>query len=139
MKVVLILITSFMFLKGCSSSENVTNKENMQVISATFKQWSDPPSPGSDIPERGTDLTITVQNWPEEFSPKSIVFNNRKSLSTVISDSMSDKVVITGRVIRMSGLLKEKSERVNLSDRLMFVNAEGETDFIEITNWKRDK
>lgn len=110
----------------------------MQVISAFYKPWSDPPSAGSDVPERGVDLTVTVQGWPVGYTPDHIVYDKRKSLSATIADTIENEVVITGRIIKSSALLKEKSERVNLSNRLVFRSPGGQTDYIEIGDWQRN-
>ncbi|HEX6983105.1 MAG TPA: hypothetical protein VF181_10125 [Balneolaceae bacterium] len=136
MKVSLILLC-FAILNGCSSTKDIVNTKNMQVVNATFKQWSEPPRSGSDIPERGTNLTVMIQNWPEAYSPQFIVRNKWKSFPTTITDSTGNRVVITGRIIRTSGMMKEKSGKVNLSDRLVFINAEGKSGYIEINDWQR--
>lgn len=136
MKVTLILFVSFIFLEACSSSKGITGN-TMQVTKATAKQWSEPPVAGSDIPEVGTDLTITVEHWPEEYTPEYVVYNYRKSFPATVTDSTAQKVIITARIIRTSGMMEEKSESVYLSDRLVFTTPEGKSDFIEIDSWEQ--
>lgn len=109
----------------------------MQVIKATSEPWSEPPRAGSDIPERGTDLTITAQNWPEGDAPDYVVYNGYKSVSASIADSTDTTVTIRARIIRSSGVLNKTSERLNLSDRLVFTGREGERGFIGINEWQR--
>lgn len=126
-----------MFLMGCSTSERSVNKQNMQVVHSTYNSWSNPPSAGTEVPEKGTDLTVVVEDWPEGYTPKYIVYNKRKTLAATVEEREEDKSVITGRIIRMSGLIQERSERVELSDRLVFTNPDGETGYIKIKNWER--
>lgn len=140
MKVIFILFVSLTFIPGCSSTGKVTgNDKKMEVTDATFKRWTEPPRAGSDIPEQGTDLAVTVRNWPEGYVPQYIVRSNRKSFPATISDRSNNRVVIRGRIIRMSGLLTQKSERADLTDRLVFTDAEGKTRHIEISSWKPEK
>lgn len=107
----------------------------MQVVDATYEQWSEPPAAGSEIPEKGTDLTITVRNWPEGHTPQYLVYNGRKSAAATISSQKDTTVVITGRIIRTSGMLVETSKSVDVSDRLVFADSNGDTGFIEIESW----
>jgi len=112
----------------------------MQLINATYKHWSHPPSASSDIPERGTDLTITVRNWPEKYTPQYIVYNKWRSSSAQISQKSDSTMLITARIIRMSAMLqKKKSETVDLTDRLVFKDDDGNTQFIEIDSWHPSK
>ncbi len=103
----------------------------MQVTNATFEHWSHPPSSGSDIPERGTDLKVILRSLPEDYSPEFFVFNNRKSFPVTVQES-DTAWVITGRIIRSSGMLDEQSEPLDLSDRLVYINSKGESGFVEI-------
>lgn len=109
----------------------------MQVTKATAELWSEPPREGSDVPERGADLTITAQNWPEGYAPDHVVYNGHKSVSASIADSTDTTVTIRARIIRSSGVLNKTSERLNLSDRLVFTDREGGRGFIEISEWQR--
>ena len=93
----------------------------------------------SDVPEVGTDLKITVENWSNQFIPEYIIYNNRKSLSATISDSANGNKIISGKIIRSSSKLPKTSETVSQSDRLVYSNQEGEQLFIEITNWESSK
>lgn len=91
----------------------------------------------SDIPEKGIDLTVTVQNWPQGYSPEYLVYNKLKSFKAAIADSSARQVTIKARIIRTSSVIAETSASVELSDRLAFSNTDGEQGFIEINNWQR--
>lgn len=136
-QIILICFFMHLLLIGCSSSQNTTGKDNIQVINALFKHWSHPPSAGSDIPERGTDLSVTMKSWPEDYTPEYLVFNSRKSLPAEIARNSDTTWVITARIIRSSDMLNEKSESMDVSDRLVYSNADGETGFIEIEDWQQ--
>lgn len=136
MKTLLFVIPLLILSLSCSSSENTAHKGNIQIVTATYSEWSDPPPPNSDVPERGTDLSITVQRWSPEYTPEYIIYNNRKSLSATVNDSIDGNINITGRIIRASSRLSEISETVSKSNRLVYSNQEGEQFYIEIDNWK---
>jgi uncharacterized protein YcfL len=138
MKTFFIFIITFSFcLAGCSSSQDTASKKNMQIVNATFSSWSESPQAGSDIPERGVDLKVTIRNWPQEYQPNYIAYDGRKSLSVTLSDSTNNSVTVTGRIVRTSGVLAEISESIDVSDRLVFTDQDGDTGFIEIDNWQR--
>ena len=135
------LLLTFLFLLsfGCSSTENTASNGNIQILNATYDNWSRSPMGSSDIPEVGTNLTITVENWSNQYTPEYIIYNNRKSLSATISDSTNGNKIISGKIIRSSSKLPKTSETVSQSDRLVYGNEEGEQLFIEITNWESSK
>lgn len=129
------LFTLTLFLMGCSSSENASNSKTMQVIDAAYNKWSEPPAAGSEIPERGTDFTILVRNWPQNYSPKYVVFDGQKSRAANLSNHQDTTVIITARIIHTSSRIVESSESVEVSDRIVFTDTDGETGFIEIERW----
>ena len=140
MKAAFILLTSLLlFLLGCGSTENTASSKNMLVENATFKSWSEPPSAGSDIPERGIDLTISVRNWPQGYEPQHIVYNKRKSFGAEITDRTETEVIIEARIIQASSVIAETSESTEASDRLVFATSEREKGYIEINNWQKTK
>ncbi|MGD8426745.1 MAG: hypothetical protein PVH63_03890 [Balneolaceae bacterium] len=115
----------------------MASKRNMQVINATYKHWSHPPASGSDVPERGINLKITLQNWPEGYKPKYIVFERLESHSATVAKYEEDKVIITARIIRVSNKLTRTAKSTTLSDRLVFSDPDGNIGFIEIIDWQR--
>lgn len=140
MKVTQILLICFLMtilFAGCSTSQNTAGQNNMQVINATFKHWSHAPSVGSDIPERGTDLRVTIKSWPEYYSPEFIVFNSRKSMPAEITRKDDSIWVITARIIRSSDKLSERSEKMDVSNRLVYSDTNGEEEVLEIFNWQQ--
>jgi hypothetical protein len=94
---------------------------------------------GSDVPEVGTDLKVTLKGWASEYSADYIIYNNRKSLSASVSDTAEGNIVITAKIIRASSKLPKTSETVSQSDRLVYSNREGEQSYIEITDWESSK
>lgn len=136
MKTLLFVIPFLILSLGCSAPENTASKGNIQIANANISEWSEPPPPNSDVPERGADLTITVQRWSTEYTPEHIIYNNRKSLSATVSDTIDGNIKITGRIVRASSRLAKISETVSKSDRLVYSNQEGKQFYIEITNWE---
>jgi len=140
MKAVFILLTSLLsLLLGCGSTENTASSKNMLVENAIIKPWSEPPSAGSDIPERGIDLTVTIRNWPQGYMPQYIIYNKRKSFNASIADSSENSIIVEARIVQASSVLAETSESTEASDRLVFATTEGEKGYIEINNWQKAK
>jgi len=136
------LISTFVviiLLGGCATIQNTAGDGNMQLIDATYKHWSHPPASGSDVPERGTDLRIKIRNWPPKYSPEYVIYKKQKSSSAVISQKSDSTSVITARVVRMSALLQQRSDTVDLSDRLVYKDDKGKTRYIEISSWQQTK
>lgn len=128
-------ISFFIVLIGCAPIKNTAVKSDMQVMNATYKHWSRPPSAGSDVPERGTDLKIMLQNWPKGYRPKYIIFENNQSHSAKVAEQKENKIIVTARIIRTSDKLTT-AKSSTLSDRLVFVDPDGNSGFIEITDWQ---
>lgn len=132
----IILITFITFLSGCMQSKKASQNSDIEIVQATYEDWSEVSPVESDVREQGTDLEITVRNWPEGAVPEHIIFRNRKSFHAEISDSTSSGVTIKARIIRRSAVMSERSESVELSDRLVYTDPDGEPGFIEIEEWK---
>ncbi|HET6527771.1 MAG TPA: hypothetical protein VFG39_03380 [Balneolaceae bacterium] len=137
MKTILFALTFSALLVACSSSKDTANAEMMQVVDATFGHWQEKLDSTSDIAERGTDLKVTLKNWPEGYTPAYIIFRGKKSSAAEVAERVNGKTIIRARIIHQSAVLRDKSESVNLSDRLVFKKENGDTGFIEINDWKR--
>jgi len=131
------LLLPLFLLAGCSSPKYTISPQNMEVVSAKYQLWSEEPTAGSEIPERGIDLWVVIKNWPEDYEPDYIIFNQRKSVSGEISEQSGDTTVIKARIIQASSVLVETSETVDVSDRLVFTSAEGHKGYLPIEHWER--
>jgi len=137
MKTSFIILVSFItFLSGCMQSKKTSYNNNIEIVKAAFEDWNEISPAESDVMEQGTDLEIIVQNWPEDAVPEHIIFRNRKSFAAEITDTTDAGVKIEARIIRRSAVMSERSESVQLSDRLVYTGSDGEPGFIEIEEWK---
>ena len=138
MKVTFITIVSFfVVLLGCSSEEKLLLDHNTEIVQASYKHWSEAPPVQSDVRERGTDLEIVVKNWPEELEPKHVIYRKIESFPVEVTDSTEAGLTMKARIIRSSAVISETSNRVELSDRLVFTDSDGKTGFMEIKKWER--
>lgn len=138
MKATFIITSAFIFLiSGCANTHQIPGSEEIEIVEAQFKHWSEAPVVDSDVRERGTDLKLTVQNWPEGVKPIHVIFRDKKSFPAEITDSTETGLQISARIVMRSAVLSETSETVDLSDRLVFCNEEGETGYVEIKEWGR--
>lgn len=130
-------ISFFLLLMACSSSRKSANNEDMNVIRAEYELWNQAPQPGSDIPEKGLDLRITLEGWPKGHVPEYLIYNNLRSFNVSIAKRSANQIVITGRIIQSSGLVGETSASINLSNRLVFTDADGTERYIKIQQWEK--
>lgn len=138
MKSIIITIFSFfLLLSACSSEEKLLSDYEINIIRAEYKHWSEAPPVQSDVRERGTDLKLTVENWPEGAEPKHIIYRKMRSFPVEIADSTEAGLTLEARIIRTSAVMSETSEQVELSDRLVFRTSEGNNGFVEIEEWNR--
>lgn len=111
--------------------------ESIDVLQASYKHWSHRPPVQSDVRERGTDLKLTVENWPEGVDFQHIIYRKMKSFPVEVTDSTETGFTMNARIIRTSAVMSETSERVELSDRLVFKTEDGKTHHVEIKEWER--
>lgn len=135
-KIFISVFTILLVAGGCSSLKNTVQKRNMQIISAEYEKWTKPPVQNSSVPERGTNLYLTVQHWPQNGSPVYIVFRGNKSFKPVTINSNGNHTTMKARTIELSSVLVDKRNEPAVSDRLVYVTAEGDTAFIEIKKWR---
>jgi hypothetical protein len=109
----------------------------MNVIRAEYELWSQAPRPGSDIPEKGIDLRIILEGWPKGYIPEYLIYNKLRSFNLSIAKRSANQIVITGRIIQSSGLVGETSASINLSNRLVFTDADGTEGYIKIQQWEK--
>jgi hypothetical protein len=138
MKALLIFIlTLFLFANSCSSSEKTASNNSIQLAGAAYYNWTASIPGDENSFERGTDLTLTFSNWPEKFNPEAVIFQNRRSFPAEIEQIEGTRVIIKARIVHESTVLAEVSERVNLSDRLIYTNEDGDTIYLGIDEWER--
>lgn len=133
------LLAFLLSAPSCSSVKDIGQEGKMQIISAEYKKWSEPPVQNSDVPEKGTDLFVTVQHWPKDAIPVNIIYDHKQSFKPEIADTSKNHTTIKGRIISTSSVLEGRPGQTKLSDRLTYATAEGDTAFVEIDEWKRKK
>jgi len=136
-KLFIIFSCAVVISSGCMSTKNTNSYKNMELLSARYSEWNESSPVKSDVRERGYDLELIFSEWPEDARPAYIVFRNWQSFPAGIRWESSGDVIITATVITRSAMLENSSVESAVSDRLVFADAEGVFDFIEIFNWKR--
>lgn len=137
MKTTNILLLSFLiFIAGCSWIDSITKSDKMEIVRAGYTNWSEPPERG-DVPERGTNLAVIVKNWPEGATPQHIIYEKHQSLGAEITGNSELGVIINARIVRATTRLPQTSQEVSLSDRLVYTDANGNEQHIEIAEWTR--
>jgi len=124
------------FMCQCSATNKSSNKKQMKVVNAYYKNWSKPPLSDSDVPEKGIDLRIQLDDWPEEAKPMHIIYNGRTSFPAEIDDSTANKVTIKARIIINSSVLNETSEKTSKTDRLVYRTSDSTITYLPIKSWK---
>ncbi|MDZ7720203.1 MAG: hypothetical protein U5K72_15415 [Balneolaceae bacterium] len=131
------IVSFFLLLFGCSSEKNLMTDYDIEIIQASYKHWSEAPPVQSDVRERGTDLELIVENWPEGAEPRHIIYRKMRSFPVEIVDSTETGMTVQARIIRTSAVMSETSGRVEQSDRLVFTLADGKMGYVEIDEWSR--
>ena len=124
-------------LTACASTKNTAGQEMIQIKNAAFKPWRSHVNANTEIPERGTDLKVTLTGWADDYEPVYIIFRSKKSFVPEIVDSTDSQTIIRARIIRQSSVLQNRSESVDATDRLVYIDDPGKTRFIEIDDWER--
>lgn len=138
MKTIIITILSFfLMLIGCASEKELLNNYDIEIAQASYEHWSNRPPIESDVRERGTDLRLVIENWPEGADPMYIIYRKMKSFPVEIADRSETMTTLEARIIRSSAVMSETSERIDATDRLVFKDENGEIGFIEIKEWER--
>lgn len=126
-----------LLVSGCNSSEHAAESGmEMSVAAASYQDWSGPTPVPDEGMERGTDLRIVLDGWPEGQSANFVVFRRKRSFPARIVEQKGGQVEIHARIIHESGILAEVSETVDHSDRLVFTRPDGQTGYIEIEKWE---
>lgn len=115
----------------------MTTDLGIEIVRGSYIHWSEAPPRQSDVRERGTDLELIVENWPEGAEPRYIIYGKMRSFPVEISDSTESGLKMEARILRTSAVMSETSERVEQSDRLVFKSADGKTGYVEINEWSR--
>lgn len=107
----------------------------LDIAKATYNPYSDYlPILGSV--EIGVDLTIKLDGWPEGAQLEYIVYDKYKAASPQIVNSNDGSIYIEARILKQTAIHNGESQRINLSDRLVYTLRNGTTGFVEIENWK---
>jgi len=127
----------FLFANACSSSEKTAFNSSIKLTGATYHNWTASVPGDENSIERGTDLALAFSSWPESFNPETVIFQNKRSFPAEIEQIEGNGVVIKARIVHESAVLAVVSYRVNLSDRLIYTNENGDTIYLEIDEWER--
>jgi|GEM_PF-1183376 hypothetical protein len=134
-KIPLFLLSFLIMLSGCTLYEAVSDKitgksDEMHIVDAGYNNWS-------TSSDKGTNLAIIVENWPEGATPSHIIYNKKKSLNANISTISDVGLIINARIVSASSSPRDRSDSVTLSDRLVYMSPDGKSAFIEINEWRR--
>jgi len=128
------LIATF-FMYQCSATNKSSGQKPIEIDNATYKKWSKPPTSTSEVPEKGTDLWITLEGWPKEAKPMHIIYNGRTSFPAEIVDSTENNVTIKARIVISSSVLNKTSEKTSKTDRLVYRISDSII-YLPIKSWK---
>lgn len=123
-----ISITLVLFIiGGCASSKQGVPPDTEFILSGTYQFWfaSAPGEP--DITERGVDIILELREDVSLADPLHLIFNELKSfsLSRIQSDDGESPNKIEATILLESSMLNETSERVQLSNRVVYRDGDG--------------
>ena len=120
----------------CSGFNKSSQKKQPTIIEATFDTWRKPPLSGSEVPEKGVDLTVILENWPSDAEPLHIIYDGWKSFPAEIADSTGREVTIKARIIISSSMLNKTSGKTTKTDRLVYRASDTTTTYLPIKSWE---
>jgi hypothetical protein len=130
-------LTFFVFATACSTFRETAVDDPIELEKAEYHNWATALPGGTDGTERGTDITLTFSEWPEDYTPGYVIFQKKESFPAEIEKTEENRAVVTARIVHESSVLAEVSEAVFLSDRFVFNRPDGEAGYIEIEEWVR--
>lgn len=128
MKKHFISITLVLFIiGGCASGKQGIPPESKYILSGTYQFWFGSAPDEPDISERGIDIILDLRDNVSISDPLHLIFNERKSfsLSLTQSDDGESPNRIEATILLESSMFSEISERVRLSNRLVYRDSNG--------------
>lgn len=115
------------FIGGCASGNQGSPPENGFILSGTYQFWLGSAPDEPEITERGIDITLELRDNVSIPDPLHLIFNERKSfsLSRIQSDDSESPNKIEATILLESSMLNETSERVQLSNRVVYRDGDG--------------
>src|SRR6056297_1514872 len=120
---------------GCAHQESVNHQNSGLVLRAEAEEWRSSAPGTNDFTEHGTDLTMELSNQLNNAQFSYVIYNGRKSLPVTIDTTEDKTLLVQARVIYESDLLSETSARSGHTDRIVFQDKNGKTDFLTIHSW----
>lgn len=134
-KIIFTALISLLFL-SCKTSQLPEEPQPDQPFDVTIQYWFANPDSDSNFTERGIDLTLHFQNHDFSLNPEYVIFNERKSFPPMITPADEDGYQIEARIILESSRLQNTSERVNQTNRVVFINDEGDEVYYDVRIWE---
>lgn len=134
-KIIFTVLISIVFL-SCRTSQPPAESLTDQPFDLTVQYWFANPNSDSNFTERGIDITIHVQNNDFSLNPEYVIFNERKSFPLMITPADEDGYQIEAHIILESSRYQNSSERVNLSNRVVFTNNDGDEVYFVFREWE---
>jgi hypothetical protein len=131
------LLLLSILLAYCSSTQHLPSGETENPVSAGYYHWTATVQEHAGHHERGTDLRLTLKNWPEDHIPAYVIFRNKKSFPAQAEKQDEQTLMISARIVHESAVLETLSETVSLSDRLVYHKPGGEPGYIEISTCEK--
>jgi len=137
MKQLFIFFLLLLFGFGCANKKSINHQNSGLVLRAEAEEWRSSAPGTNDFTEHGTDLTIELSNQLNGAQFRHIIYNGRKSFPVTVDTTKNYMLLLHTKVIYESELLSETSSRSDLSDRIVFQNENGKTDFLTIYAWTK--
>jgi hypothetical protein len=135
MKQLFIFYLLLLFGFGCAHQKSANHNNPNLVLSAEAVEWRSFAPGEDDFTEHGVDLTIKLSDQFNEAQFRYVIYDGRKSFPVTVHTAENSTLWVQARVIYESDLLADTSTRSDLTDRLVFLDEDGTTDFTPIQSW----
>lgn len=140
MKKHFISITFILFIfYSCATSKQCVPTDNGFIIFGTYQHWFESVPGESEITERGVDIILNLKDDVSIPDPLHLIFDKRKSFyfSLTRPEDGDSANTIEATILLESSLFNEISERIQLSDRLVYRDGDGNLRYEKLEDLQR--
>lgn len=137
MKQLFIFYLLLLFSLGCAHQKPANHENADPILRAEAEEWRSSAPGEDDFTEHGTDLTIELRHPFNGAEFIHVIYNGRKSFPVTVQSTENSTILVQARVIYESDLLADTSDHSDLDDRIVFLDGNGNTEFIPIHSWTK--
>jgi len=127
------------FIGSCAPGKQTISTDTGFIVSGTYQYWFASIPGETGISERGIDIILELRDDVSIHNPLHLIFNERKSFSLSLnrSEDGGSPDSIEATILLESAMFNEISERVQLSNRVVYRDSDGNLQYEVFENLSR--